>query len=74
MIAKLERTQSNVQQNTEQTQNPTTRATNKNELATKEPPPCLRQPLVVPRQAHPKKSMRHKHTFLHFYNIVVFQS
>ena len=39
MIAKIERTHSNVQQNTEQTQNPTMGATINNESTRTEPPP-----------------------------------
>ena len=39
MIAKLERTHSNVKQNMEQTQNPTMGATINNESTTTEPPP-----------------------------------
>ena len=44
MIAKLERTHSSVQQNMEQTQNPTMGATIKNESTT-EPPPKNNQSL-----------------------------
>ena len=39
MIAKLERIHSNVQQNMEQTQNPTLGAAINNEFTTTEPPP-----------------------------------
>ena len=39
IIAKLERTHSNVQQNMEQTQNPTMGSTINNESTTTEPPP-----------------------------------
>ena len=39
MIAKLERAQIDAQQNMEQTQNPTTGATNNNQSTTTEPPP-----------------------------------
>ena len=45
MIAKLERTHSNVQQNMEQTQNTTIGATINNESTTTEPPPSNDQPL-----------------------------
>ena len=45
MIAKLERTHSNVQQNMEQAQNPTMGATINNESTTTEPPPKYDQSL-----------------------------